>query len=68
MNEIDIKYFYSKVEYNIQTHKKNFFIIQNILIKNLDFTYLKKLLENDNVNFEYIQKIKIINEIIITMI
>ena len=62
MNEIDIKYFYSKVEYNIQTHKKNFFIIQNILIKNLDFTYLKKLLENDNVNFEYIQKIKIINE------
>ena len=62
MNEINIKYFYSKVENNIQTDKKTFFIIQNIQINNLTCKYLRNLLKNDKVNIEYIQKIKLKND------
>ena len=62
MNEINIKYFYSKVENNIQTDKKTFFIIQNIKINNLTCKYLQYLLKNDKVNIEYIQKIKLKND------
>ena len=62
MNEINIKYFYSKVENNIQTDKKTFFIIQNIQINNLTCKYLRNLLKNDKVNTDYIQKIKLKND------
>ena len=59
MDEINIRYFFSKEENNIQNNNKTNFLILNVQVKKLNCDYIRLLLKNDKVNLDYIPKIKI---------